>query len=53
MRKVCHDVKVEQDLLSLANDQTRENNTSERKRLKVSGIGVWGSNEKTYLGTLF
>ena len=49
MREVCHDVKVEPDLLHLENEQTRGGNVSERARLDVSGVGVWGSYEKTYL----
>ena len=49
MREVCHDVQVEPALLPLADEIGRRGNTAERARLDVSGVGVWGEYEKTFL----
>ena len=49
MREVCRDVKVEPCLLPLANDNLISGNTAENARLDVSGVGVWGPMEKTFL----
>ena len=42
-------MKVEPELLPLATDTLRNGNTAEKARLDVSGIGVWGSYERTFL----
>ena len=49
MREVCTDVKIEPQLIPLANDQIVNGNTAENARLDVSGNGVWGPMEKTFL----
>ena len=49
MKEVCQDVKVEPELLPLETDNIRNGNRAEKARLDVSGIGVWGSNERTFL----
>ena len=49
MKEVCHDVKVEPDLLPLDTEVDRNGNIKERARLDVSGIGVWGSYERSFL----
>ena len=49
MREVCTDVKVEPQLIPLANEQIVTGNTAENARLDVSGNGVWGPMEKTFL----
>ena len=49
MREVCSDVKVEPELLPLDTNQMRNGNTAEKARLDVSGNGVWGPLEKTFL----
>ena len=46
-REVCHNVKIE--LFPIENDDSIAGNKAERARLDVSGIGVWGSYEKTFL----
>ena len=48
MKEVCYDVKIEPELLPLDNDHMR-GNTAEKARLDVSGNGVWGPFEKTFL----
>ena len=49
MREVCHDVKIEPELLPLDSEADRAGNVAEKARLDVSGIGVWGSYERTFL----
>ena len=49
MREVCKDVRVEPPLLPLANDNTVGGNQAENARADVSGIGVWGPMQKTFL----
>ena len=49
MREVCHDVRVEPTLIPIAEDSNRSGNTANKARLDVSGVGVWGPYEKTYL----
>ena len=49
MREVCHDVRVEPELLPLENDETITGNRAQKARLDVSGNGIWGPQEKTYL----
>ena len=49
MREVCHNVQVEPELLPLGNENGRRGNTAEKARLDVSGVGVWGEYEKTFL----
>ena len=49
MREVCHDVRVEPELLPLENDDTITGNRAQKARLDVSGNGIWGPQEKRYL----
>ena len=49
MREVCKDVKVEPELLPLETDRIRNGNLANKARLDVSGNGVWGPFEKTFL----
>ena len=49
MREVCHDVRIEPELLPLANDQVVTGNKAKKARLDVAGNGVWGLQEKTFL----
>ena len=49
MREVCHDVKVEPELLPVEGDSVTNGNSAEKARLDVSGVGVWGPYEKTFL----
>ena len=49
MREVFHDVKIEPELLPIDGDQNRSGNTADKARLDVSGVGVWGTYEKTFL----
>ena len=51
MREVCHDVKIEPALIPLENESNRQDNgnKTEGARLDVSGIGVWGPFERTFL----
>ena len=49
MREVCSDVKVEPHLLPLADNNIVRGNTADNARLDVSGNGVWGPAEKTFL----
>ena len=49
MKEVCHDVRIEPELLPIEGERQRRGNTAEKARLDVSGIGVWGSYEKTFL----
>ena len=49
MKEICQDVKIEPELLPLDNEIDRSGNVSEKARLDVSGIGVWGSYERSFL----
>ena len=49
MAEVCRDVKTEPLLLPLDNEVDRSGNVAQQARLDVSGIGVWGSYERTFL----
>ena len=49
MKEVCHDVRIGPEILPIESDRPRRGNTAEKARLDVSGIGVWGSYEKTFL----
>ena len=50
MREVCNDVRVEPELLPLDNDLAVINgNMAQKARLDVSGNGVWGPQERTFL----
>ena len=48
MREVCKDVKIEPDLLPINNEQVN-GNIAGGARLDVSGIGVWGPMERTFI----
>ena len=48
MKEVCRDVKIEPELLPIG-EQTMSGNNSDKARLDVSGVGVWGSHERTFL----
>ena len=53
MSEVCYDVKTEPDLIPLENNCLGINaETGDRSKPDVSGVGVWGSYEKTYLDIL-
>ena len=49
MREVCNDVRVEPELLPLDNDQAVFGNIAQKARLDVSGNGIWGPHERTFL----
>ena len=50
MVEVCHDVKTEPELIPLENNSLGVNSaTGERARPDVSGVGVWGGYERTFL----
>ena len=49
MREVCNDVRVEPELLPLNNEQNVNGNIAQRARLDVSGNGVWGPQERSFL----
>ena len=49
MREVCNDVKIEPHLLPIANTNSVIGNTKTNARLDVSGIGIWGPMERTFL----
>ena len=49
MREVCNDVRIEPELLPLANDELITGNRAVKARLDVSGHGIWGPQEKTFL----
>ena len=49
MREVCTDVKIEPPLLPLANENLVNGNQAENARLDVSGNGIWGPMQKTFL----
>ena len=48
MKEVCRDVKIEPELLPIG-EREMSGNTSDKARLDVSGVGVWGSHERTFL----
>ena len=48
MREVCRDVKVEPALIPIG-EQEMGGNVAEKARLDVSGVGVWGTHERTFL----
>ena len=49
MKEVCYDVKIEPDLLPLETNHITDGNRAKKARLDVSGVGVWGSFERTFL----
>ena len=49
MHEICNGVRVEPELLPLNNEQTVNGNVAQRARLDVSGNGVWGPQERTFL----
>lgn len=49
MKEVCRDVKIEPELLPLGENQMITGNNAEKARLDVSGVGVWGVHERTFL----
>ena len=49
MKEICHDVKTEPELLPLDAENITSGNQARKARLDVSGIGVWGSHERTFL----
>ena len=49
MQEVCSDVRIEPELMPLDNNLMRNGNNAENARLDVSGIGVWGPFERTFL----
>ena len=48
MREVCRDVKIEPELIPVG-DQELLGNKPLKERLDVSGVGVWGTHERTFL----
>ena len=48
MKEVCRDVKIEPELLPLG-EQVMSGINSDKARLDVSGVGVWGTHERTFL----
>ena len=48
MREVCRDVKIEPELLPIG-EQEMSGIVSEKARLDVSAVGVWGTHERTFL----
>ena len=48
MKEVCRDVKIEPELLPIG-EREMPGNTSDKARLDVSGVGVWGTHERTFL----
>ena len=49
MREVCIDVQTEPHLLPLADVNIVGGNQADNARLDVSGVGVWGPMQKTFL----
>ena len=49
LREVCHDVKVEPDLLPLGASGTTSRNKANKARPDVSAIGIWSPMERTFL----
>ena len=53
MREVCHNVITEPELIPIENNYLGiRNATGDKSRPDVSGVGVWGAYEKTYLDVL-
>ena len=48
MREVCKDVKIEPELQPVG-EREMSGNTQDKARLDVSGVGVWGTHERTFL----
>ena len=48
MKEVCKDVKIEPALLPVGECEL-SGNTQDMARLDVSGVGVWGTHERTFL----
>ena len=48
MKEVCHDVKIEPELIPIENETNRGGNVADKARLDVSGVRVWGPYEKTF-----
>lgn len=49
MQEVCSDVRIEPALMLLDNNLMSNDNNAENSRLDLSGIGVWGPIERTFL----
>ena len=49
MREVCNDVRVEPELLPLNNEEIVNGNVAQKARLDLSGNGIWGPQERTFL----
>ena len=49
MQEVCSDVRIEPELMPIDNNLMRNGSNSENARLDVSGIGVRGPFERTFL----
>ena len=50
MKEVCHDVQTEPELLPIEGDgPANSGNIRDKARLDMSGLGVWGTYEKTFL----
>ena len=49
MQKVCSNVRIEPELMPLEHNLMRNGNNAENACLDVSGIGVWGPFERTFL----
>lgn len=49
MQEVCGDVRIKPQLMPLENNLMRNGNNAENSRLDVSGIGVWGPFDRTFL----
>ena len=48
MREVCKDVKIEPELQPVG-EREMSGITTDKARLDVSGVGVWGTHERTFL----
>ena len=49
MQEVCSDVRIAPERLPLDNKLMRNGNNAVNARLDLSGIGVWGPFERTFL----
>ena len=49
LRDICKDVRVEPELLPIANP-TQSTNNAQGARLDVSAIGIWSPMERTFFG---
>ena len=49
MQELCSDDRIEPQLMPLDNNLMRNGNNAENAPLDVSGIGVWGPFERTFL----